>query len=213
MIIIRLEPLRVRPGMTAADLIGQARWRQRVLWVAYVLSVATFCGVVWQVQKLSGGTGVEMVSSAATKIYGTTAVVALAAVLLRHLSYSQADALRPALQRLSIGATPSVPSFDGPSRQSGEQDLSALHLLATALNGLGSRERVVWTLCAGPVVLVLPSALLSAGTAPLAPLAAVSLVLFAVTFPQTERFVRAAGALPRHATAGWDEANESRRSG
>lgn len=206
MIIIRIEPLRVRPGMTAADLIGQARWRQRALWGAYVLSVATFCGVVWQVQELSGAAGVEMVSAAATKIYGTTAVVALGALLLKHLSYAQADALRPALQRLSLGATPSVPSFDGTSRQSDEQDLPTLQLLATALNGLGSRERVVWTLCAGPVVLVLPTALLSAGGAPLEPLAAASLVLFVLTFPQTERFARAAGALPSHASAAWNEA-------
>lgn len=209
MIIIRIPPLTVRPGMTVADLVGQATWRQRALWVAYVVSMATFCGVLWQVQRLSGGAGTEMLSSVAAKFYGAAALMAFAALLLRHMSYAQADELRPALQRLSVGVTPGVPSFDGISHQGGEQDLSALRLLATALNGLGSRERLIWTLCAGPVVVVFVTSLLSAGAAPVVPLAAVSLALFVLTFPQTERFARAAGVIPGYATAA---ANEAKRS-
>lgn len=213
MIIIRIPPLTVRPGMTAADLVGMARSRQRTLWIAYVASMATFCGVVWQVQTLAGAAGsfgVEMVTPAAAKIYGAVAVMALAALLLRHVAYAQADELRPALQRLSVGATPSVPSFDGTSHDRGEQDMPALRLLATALNGLGSRERLVWTLCAGPVVLMLPIALLSGNVAPIVPLAAISLALFAVTFPQTERFARNAGVGRRRIHPG--DSGDSRAS-
>jgi hypothetical protein len=224
MIIIRIEPLRVRPGMTAADLVRQARWTQRALWVGYVFSLAVFCGVVWQVRSVFGGAAPQMWGAAGTRIYGAAAMMALGALWLRHLAYAQANKVRPAMRRLSVGAGPGAAAFeattvspgwrgmDGPSiaaaHESGEQDLPALRLLAGALNGLMTRERLIWTLCAGPILLVVP-ALLSAGAAPVAPLPVASLALLLVTFPQTERFARAAGALPGHATAAANDANKS----
>lgn len=179
---------------TLRQLVEPIAAAQRALWAGYMLALVLFCTVAWKIGSLQHGIGLPIWENATGAIYGGSVLCAIGALLLRHSVYARADELRAAFYR-EVATLPAD-----------EQQVPARAHLGEALAELSRRERSVWTLCVGPAVVGLPSALLSGDARPMVPLAVASLALLLLTFPRTQRF---AGEIRGRGGAGIDSAGNS----
>ncbi len=173
--------------MTAREMVEIATQHARLVWGRSLLAVIVVCVIAWRIDSVVVGAGLAAWDAAGPTIRAAGALAAVGALLLRYRVYGRADQLRSSIQNASMTA-------------SGDRDARGTTLLADALRELSQRERSIWTLAAAPALIAIPVVLLSGDAMPMIPLAAISFVVLALTFPRPERFAGEAGAIPGKTT-------------